>query len=251
MSALKVISISLVGSQIVRELGLSDSLTEFTDPSFAGMEHLVSSQIPHLILVDENDGIKDRLIAIPIQFDIIPVKAASFNELFNSVRLISEKLEIASEGALLLEVLADRLALIRHKLKYKHNLPLLCIITPNQLSEVVLTYFQELAEIVGLQLVLANSWDDVIHANPDILIKSSPDQQLAQSLKDMDQVLAFPELPELKAIKNKQFYICDGSQYLFHPGLNLVESAEILAEIVHPKQFIFGFEGKGWMRFDV
>jgi len=31
----------------------------------------------------------------------------------------------------------------------------------------------------------------------------------------------------------------------------VVDSIEILAEIIYPKQFVFGYEGDGWIKFSV
>ena len=41
-------------------------------------------------------------------------------------------------------------------------------------------------------------------------------------------------------------YLLDGNQYFNRPGPRLVESLEILAEILHPTAFRFGHEGGGW-----
>ncbi|PLW91050.1 MAG: cobalamin-binding protein, partial [Mucilaginibacter sp.] len=49
--------------------------------------------------------------------------------------------------------------------------------------------------------------------------------------------------------KNNRVYIADGNQYFNRPGPRIVDSLEILAEIIHPKQFIFGNEGNGWVKF--
>jgi iron complex transport system substrate-binding protein len=40
--------------------------------------------------------------------------------------------------------------------------------------------------------------------------------------------------------------LADGHQFFNRPGPRLVESAEILAEILHPRRFDFGHRGRGW-----
>ena len=44
-------------------------------------------------------------------------------------------------------------------------------------------------------------------------------------------------------------FVTDGNQYFNRPGPRLVESAEILAELLHPESFNFGHEGIGWVRW--
>ena len=43
-------------------------------------------------------------------------------------------------------------------------------------------------------------------------------------------------------------FLADGNQYFNRPGPRIVESLQILAELIHPNTFRFGFEGDGWRR---
>jgi iron complex transport system substrate-binding protein len=45
---------------------------------------------------------------------------------------------------------------------------------------------------------------------------------------------------------NGRAYIADGNHYFNRPGPRLVETLEILAELLHPAVFHFGHEGTGW-----
>jgi len=70
-------------------------------------------------------------------------------------------------------------------------------------------------------------------------------------MKEINILLEQPGFAELKAVKNNRIYIADGNQYFNRPGPRIVDSIEILAEIINPKQFIFGYEGNGWIKFDM
>jgi iron complex transport system substrate-binding protein len=41
-------------------------------------------------------------------------------------------------------------------------------------------------------------------------------------------------------------YLADGNQYFNRPGPRLVESLQILAEILHPEAFQPALQGLGW-----
>jgi iron complex transport system substrate-binding protein len=43
-------------------------------------------------------------------------------------------------------------------------------------------------------------------------------------------------------------YLGDGNQYFNRSGPRIVESLEILAEMLHPDVFDFGHEGEGWQK---
>ncbi|HEV3258225.1 MAG TPA: PocR ligand-binding domain-containing protein, partial [Gemmataceae bacterium] len=55
-----------------------------------------------------------------------------------------------------------------------------------------------------------------------------------------------PGWRDLRAVRDRRVYLADGNQYLNRPGPRLVESLEILAEVLHPAMFHFGHEGPGW-----
>ena len=56
------------------------------------------------------------------------------------------------------------------------------------------------------------------------------------------------ELAALRARRERRVYALDGNAYFNRPGPRLAQSAEILAEILHPALARFGHEGKGWAR---
>jgi iron complex transport system substrate-binding protein len=41
-------------------------------------------------------------------------------------------------------------------------------------------------------------------------------------------------------------YVTDGNAYFNRPGPRLVDSVEILAEILHPEIFEYGYKGTAW-----
>ncbi len=53
----------------------------------------------------------------------------------------------------------------------------------------------------------------------------------------------------LGAVKAGRVYLTDGNQYFNRPRPRIVDSLEILAEVLHPEAFDFGHQGRGWARF--
>ena len=62
------------------------------------------------------------------------------------------------------------------------------------------------------------------------------------------RALRRPAWGGLRAAQAGAVYATDGNAYFNRPGPRLVESLEILAEIIHPVHFAFGHEGTGWNR---
>jgi iron complex transport system substrate-binding protein len=66
---------------------------------------------------------------------------------------------------------------------------------------------------------------------------------------DLPALTARPEWSGLTAAKDRKVFLGEGNQYFNRPGPRIVESLEILGEVVHPELFSFGHEGSGWRRF--
>ena len=50
----------------------------------------------------------------------------------------------------------------------------------------------------------------------------------------------------LKAVKENRVFIADGNAFFSRPGPRIIDSAEIIAEILQVNQFYFGLEGSAW-----
>jgi len=53
---------------------------------------------------------------------------------------------------------------------------------------------------------------------------------------------------KLKAVQDKEVYICEGNKYFNRPGPRLVDSLEILAEIFHPEIYPSKHHQAGWVK---
>jgi iron complex transport system substrate-binding protein len=53
-------------------------------------------------------------------------------------------------------------------------------------------------------------------------------------------------LEETRAAREGRVLLADGNQFFNRPGPRLVESLEILAEMIHPESFDFGHRGAAW-----
>jgi iron complex transport system substrate-binding protein len=153
--------------------------------------------------------------------------------------------------------LHERVDIIRHKLKFNETKPTVaCIewLEPLMLSG---NWIPDLVSAAGGVSILTQTgkhspyvnWEDIRLQNPDVLIVMPCGFSIWRTLKEIDILLLLPGFKELKAVKNNRVYIADGNQYFNRPGPRIVDSIEILAEIINPKQFIFGYEGEGWIKF--
>ena len=190
---------------------------------------------------------------------IISLQPNQLDDIFDDIKTIADALNVSEAGALLLEELHERVDIIRHKLKFIENKPTVACIEWLDPLMVSGNWIPEMVSIAGGTSILANpgkhspyiEWEQIVAADPDIIIVMPCGFPIERTLKEMDILLQRPGFSELKAVKNNKVYIADGNQYFNRPGPRIVDSIEILAEIINPKQFAFGYEGEGWIKFGV
>jgi iron complex transport system substrate-binding protein len=92
------------------------------------------------------------------------------------------------------------------------------------------------------------TWEALAAADPDVIIILPCGYDIPTARREMPALTERPGWKRLRAVETNQVYVTDGNQYFNRPGPRLVDSLEILAEILHPEQFRCGYEGKGWER---
>jgi iron complex transport system substrate-binding protein len=92
------------------------------------------------------------------------------------------------------------------------------------------------------------TWQQLRERDPDVIVALPCGFDLAKTRSEMSTLTRLPDWPELRAVRAGRAFVTDGNQYFNRPGPRLVESLEILAEVLHPGAFHFGHEGTGWQR---
>ena len=89
-------------------------------------------------------------------------------------------------------------------------------------------------------------WQTLIMSNPGVIIFMPCGFDLNRTRKEVQLLTQRPEWQKLHATQTGRVYITDGNAYFNRPGPRLVDSLEILAEILHPEIFQYGYKGTAW-----
>lgn len=92
-------------------------------------------------------------------------------------------------------------------------------------------------------------WNDLVAADPDLLILMPCGYQIPQSLADIDAVSGDPRWTDIRAVQQGHVYIADGHHFFNRPGPRLVDSAEIVAEIIADWRGNRCAPSSHWMRY--
>lgn len=167
-------------------------------------------------------------------------------------------LALQSDDAFLIENLTERIELIIHKLKFFPDKPKVVCIEGLSPIKVVDNLVVELVEIAGGKPILIQNeeqslskiWEQIAAENPEIIIVMPSGFTITRTLQQMDILLGLPGWKDATAVKNNRVYIADASSYFNAKSPHLVNSLEILAEIINPQYLNYGYEGTGWIKFE-
>jgi iron complex transport system substrate-binding protein len=103
----------------------------------------------------------------------------------------------------------------------------------------------ELVELAGGTEVLGRvrqpsrrvGWDELVAAQPSVLLLAPCGFTLDRTLAEMGSLKRHAGWDKLPAVQTGRAYCTDGSAYFNRPGPRLIESLQILAEVIHPSYF--------------
>lgn len=77
------------------------------------------------------------------------------------------------------------------------------------------------------------SWEQLVEADPDVLIVAPCGFDLARTEQEMYWLTDRPDWHKLRAVTANRVYLADGNQYFNRPGPRVVETFEMLVEMLH------------------
>jgi iron complex transport system substrate-binding protein len=90
--------------------------------------------------------------------------------------------------------------------------------------------------------------EQLMAADPDVIVPLPCGFDLARTREEARLLEDLPGWNDLKAVRTRNVFACDGNQFMNRPGPRLLESLRIFAEILHPELFEPTLEGTGWER---
>jgi iron complex transport system substrate-binding protein len=95
------------------------------------------------------------------------------------------------------------------------------------------------------------TWKEVSAANPDVILVAPCGYDIEKTRWEVKPLARYEIWQDLRAVRAHNVFLADGNAYFNRPGPRLVESAEILAEVLHPDVCDYGMRGKGYIDYKV
>ena len=224
-------------------------------------------QPTHIVTQDQCDvcavSLKEVEAAVAtlthLQPQIISLKPNVLVDVLADIETIAKAMEVDSRRVI--ENLESRIKICQQKLEglsFTELPTVACIewIDPlmtasNWIPELVtISGGQPLFSAVGQPSAQIN-WDTLVATNPSVIVFMPCGLDLNRTLQEALILTQRPEWQNLRAVKTERVYITDGNSYFNRPGPRLVDSLEIMAEILHPEIFQYGYKGTAWEAFAV
>jgi len=166
------------------------------------------------------------------------------SEIIDSVIRLGDILEEKSRAKLISNSLKDRIQKVQNKIS--DNRPKIIAIEWIEPFFTAGHWVPEMIEIAGGKNLISKtgehsrkmSFEEISNSDPDIIILMPCGFDTNRTISEYKEILQNNEKwNSLKAVKNQSIYAVDANSFFSKPSIRTIEGIEILAKIIHPKEF--------------
>ena len=206
-------------------------------------------------LADVQAAVRELVRSRP---EVLSLEPNELKDVWRDIASVAKALGVSESGDELLSDLHERLDAITGRAREIGRRPRAACIEWYDPLMAAGNWVPELVEIAGGEDVLGVAgehsawleWEALEEAEPEAVVLMPCGFDIPRSRRELAALTGRAEWTRLEAVQRGAVFVTDGNQFFNRPGPRLVESAEILAEILHPDAFSFGHEGAGWERLD-
>ena len=206
-------------------------------------------------LADVQAAVRELVRSRP---EVLSLEPNELKDVWRDIASVAKALGVSKSGDELLSDLHERLDAITGRAREIGRRPRAACIEWYDPLMAAGNWVPELVGIAGGEDVLGVAgehsawleWAALEEADPEAVVLMPCGFDIARSRRELAALTGRPEWTRLEAVQRGAVFVTDGNQFFNRPGPRLVESAEILAEILHPDAFSFGHEGAGWERLE-
>src|SRR5437016_5706523 len=176
---------------------------------------------------------------------VVNLEPASLSDIFENIRHVAQACGVLERAERVIANLSARVEGVRERAAQIADRPrcfLMEWVDPPFCSG---HWGPELVEIAGGHDPLGRKhqpsaqidWEQVLDASPDIIVLALCGYDVDLARRDYELLKKFPGFDSLPAARSRDIYLVNASAYFARPGPRIVDSIEILAGILHPKEF--------------
>jgi iron complex transport system substrate-binding protein len=208
----------------------------------------------HVCAVTPDDIQRDG--CIPLARQVVALSAGNIDGIYEGVGSVARALGLEDAGRALVAKMKGDLYTVTDSVAGRAA-PTLVMLEWTDPLFAMGNWGPELVEAANGRLLLgekgqfshAVQWKEVRAADPDFLIVAPCGFTLERSLREVALFEALPGWFEMKAVRNGRVAFADGNKYFNRSGTTIVETAQMLAEILHGRVLEQGWRGTAWLPY--
>ena len=176
---------------------------------------------------------------------VVNLEPTSLVDIFDDIRRVADSCDVRQRAETLIVNLSERVENVRKRsarIAHRPGCFLMEWVDPPFCSG---HWGPEVVEIAGGHDPLGRKhqpsaqidWQQVVNANPDIVVLALCGYDIDRARRDYELLRRFPGFDSVPAAHTNEIYIVNASAYFARPGPRIVDSLEILAGILHPREF--------------
>jgi iron complex transport system substrate-binding protein len=191
---------------------------------------------------------------LPGSPQVVNLEPSSLSDILDDVRRLAKTCGVSERGEKVIVELSKRIESVRARTDGIAHKPTCFLMEWIEPPFCCGHWGPELIEIAGGRDLLGRKhkpsaeikWDAVLNARPEVIVLALCGYDVGVARRDYELLKKFPGFGSLPAAQTGRVYAVDAKAYFSRPGPRIVDSLEILAEILHPEQFPeFTFAGVG------
>jgi len=202
-------------------------------------ELIVTQALCDVCAVAEQE-VNEAACSLPGSPRVINLEPTCLEEVFDCIRTVGLAVGIEDRAA---EVVAGLKARVRAviersgSLSHRPSMMLLEWIDPPFSAGHWSPELVEMAggrEVIGVagQRSTTVDWDTIVEADPEMLVIACCGFTVERTRQDLPILESYPGWSSLACVRNDQVHIVDGSAFFSRPGPRLVDSLEILSDLI-------------------
>ena len=187
---------------------------------------------------------------------VITLKAQDLRGILADIRAIAKSLGRLEKAAQYLNDMAADWSAIRAAVRTQARPTVACLewLEPCMIAG---NWTPELIDMAGGSALFAKAglhsswlaWETLTASRPEVIVIAPCGFDLARTRREAQWLPTWPGWAELPAVRNQRVYVVDGNRYMNRPGPRVLESARLLAEILHPAVVPAALRGRAWDMF--
>ena len=220
--------------------------------------HIITQTQCNICAVSLGDVQKVMRQQLEVAAEVVPLEALALEGLWQDILRVARACGHADAGESLVSELKDRLRSIETTAQGAKRRPSLAAVEWLDPLMAAGNWVPELIEIAGGRGLLGTAgqhspymtFEELRESDPDLIAAMPCGFDLDRTRAEMVHLTQLPGWEDLRAVRERHVFLCDGNQYMNRSGPRLVDSAQIFAEMLHPELFPPALRGVGWEPFD-